>query len=186
MTTRRWMVAVGAAFALGFLTLPAAPGVAVLSFSPFAGGAAQQERCDAQAKPAPLDFTLRDIDGNHVRLAELKGKVILLNFWATWCGPCKIEIPWFVEFQRRYRDDGLVVLGLSVDDTPEQIRPFAAEFQVNYPMLVGLGREDFQEAYGPVWGLPVTFFIDREGTLCRTHLGIGTREEFQRDIDALL
>ncbi len=186
MTTRRWMVAVGAAFALGFLTLPAVRSVAVLSFSAVERGAHQDTRCDADARPAPLDFTLRDIDGNQVSLAELKGNVILLNFWATWCGPCKIEIPWFVEFQRRHKDDGLIVLGLSVDDTSEQIRPFAAEFQVNYPMLVGLGREDFQEAYGPVWGLPVTFFIDREGVLCRTHLGIGTREEFQRDIDSLL
>lgn len=186
MTSRRWMVAVGAALALVFLTLPAARGVTVLPASPFERGTAQDARCDADAKPAPLDFTLRDIDGDQVNLAALKGSVILLNFWATWCGPCKIEIPWFVEFQRQYKDEGLVVLGLSVDDTPEQIRPFAAEFQVNYPMLVGLGREDFQEAYGPVWGLPVTFFIDRDGTLCRTHLGIGTREEFQRDIDSLL
>lgn len=187
MTIRRWMVAGVAALALAFLTLPAAGGVTALSFAPFERGAAQEEgRCDAGAEPAPLDFTLRDVDGNQVHLAELRGNVILLNFWATWCGPCKIEIPWFVEFQRRYRDDGLVVLGLSVDDTPEQIRPFAAQFQVNYPLLVGLGREDFQEAYGPVWGLPVTFFIDREGVLCRTHLGIATREEFQRDIDALL
>ena len=187
MTTRRWIVAVGAALALGFLTLPAARSVTLLSFAPLERGTAQDGRCDADARPAPLDFTLRDIDGNEVNLAELKGNVILLNFWATWCGPCKIEIPWFVEFQRRYKDDGLVVLGLSVDDTPEQIRPFAAQFQVNYPMLVGLGREDFhQEAYGPVWGLPVTFFIDRDGTLCRTHMGIATREAFQRDIDALL
>lgn len=186
MISRRWMAAAAVAAALAFLTLPSARGVTALSFAPFGGGAAQDARCDADAKPAPLDFTLRDVDGRPVNLAELRGKVILLNFWATWCGPCKIEIPWFVEFQRRYRDDGLVVLGLSVDDTPEQMRPFAAQLQVNYPLLVGLGREDFQEAYGPVWGLPVTFFIDREGTLCRTHMGIATREEFQRDIDALL
>ena len=187
MTTRRWMVATGAALALGFLTLPAVRSVSVLSFSSLERGATQATRCDVDAGPAPLDFTLRDIDGNAVNLAAFKGNVVLLNFWATWCGPCKIEIPWFVEFQRRYRDDGLVVLGLSVDDTPEQIRPFAAEFGVNYPLLIGLGREDFhQEAYGPIWGLPVTFVIDREGNLCRTHMGIATREEFQRDIDALL
>lgn len=186
MTSRRWLAAVAAAFALGFLTLPSAGGVTALSFSAFGNGMSQDGRCDADAEPAPLDFTLRDIDGNAVDLAALKGNVILLNFWATWCGPCKIEIPWFVEFQRRYRDDGLVVLGLSVDDTPEQIRPFAAQFQVNYPMLVGLGREDFLEAYGPVWGLPITYFIDRDGTLCRTHMGIATQEDFQRDIDALL
>ena len=79
-----------------------------------------------------------------------------------------------------------MVLGLSVDDTPEQMRPFIAEYQVNYPMLVGLGREDFQEAYGPVWGLPITFMIDREGTLCRKHIGIATKEEFEKDLADLL
>ena len=93
MTTTRWMVAVGAALALGFLTLPAARSVTLLSFAPLERGTTQEGRCDADAKPAPLDFTLRDIDGNEVNLAELKGNVILLNFWATWCGPCKIEIP---------------------------------------------------------------------------------------------
>ena len=79
-----------------------------------------------------------------------------------------------------------MVLGFSVDDTAEQMKPFAEEFGVNYPMLVGLGHDDFQEAYGPVWGIPVTFFIDREGTLCRTHMGIVTRDELQKDIDDLL
>ena len=185
MTTRRWIRAIGAALALGLLTRPAVRSLAV---RPFAAGenTTREVACDADARPAPMDFTLRDINGNQVNLAELKGNVILLNFWATWCGPCKIEIPWFVEFQREYEDDGLVVLGLSVDDTPEQIRPFVAEFQVNYPMLVGLGREDVQEAYGPIWGLPVTFFIDREGTICRTHMGIATREAFETDLADLL
>lgn len=187
MTTKRWILAIGGVLALALLTLPGARSLAGRPFSGFtSGGGAAEGVCDADAKPAPLDFTLRDIDGNEVNLAALKGNVILLNFWATWCGPCKIEIPWFVEFQREHEDDGLVVLGLSVDDTPEQIRPFAAEFQVNYPMLVGRGREDFQEAYGPVWGLPVTFFIDRDGTLCRTHLGAQPREAFEADLAALL
>ncbi len=190
MTTRRWMLAGIAALGLGMLTLP---GVRSFTFGNLTAGgsgseaaAAEEVACDDDARPAPMDFTLRDIDGDPLNLAELRGSVILLNFWATWCGPCKIEIPWFVEFQREYEDDGLVVLGLSVDDTPEQIRPFAAEFQVNYPMLVGLGREDFQEAYGPIWGLPVTFFIDRTGALCRTHMGIATREAFEQDIKDLL
>ena len=77
-------------------------------------------------------------------------------------------------------------LGLSIDDTADKIQAFADEYNVNYPMLVGLGREDFQEAYGPVWGIPMTFFIDREGTLCRTHTGIANREEFEKDIADLL
>lgn len=111
---------------------------------------------------------------------------VVVDFWATWCGPCKIEIPAFVELQEEYGDQGFQVLGLSVDDPPEQIRPFAEEFAVNYPMLVGLGRDDFQEAYGPIWGLPVSIWIDREGTLCKTHLGIASKDDFERDLKSLL
>mgnify|MGYP000143723779 CR=1 FL=1 len=136
-------------------------------------------------KRAP-DFTLETTTGKKLSLKDFKGKVVLLNFWATWCGPCKIEIPWFVEFAEQHKDDGLVVLGLSVDDTPAKIQAFAKEYNVTYPMLVGLDREDFQESYGPIWGIPMTFFIDREGTLCRTHAGIATREEFEKDIADLL
>ena len=186
--TARWVVALGAALGLALLTLPVVPN---FSIEPLALFFAEDElevvsACDDDAKPAPLDFTLKDMNGNEVSLASLRGSVILLNFWATWCGPCKIEIPWFVEFQRQNEDDGLVVLGLSVDDTPGQIKLFAAQFQVNYTMLVGLGREDVQEAFGPIWGIPVTFFIDREGTLCRTHMGLTTREDFEKDLRALL
>lgn len=182
----RWIVAVGAAVVLVVVMLPRTPNFSVQPFSLMQSDVEAAPTCDADAKPANMNFTLKEMNGGEVNLAALKGNVILLNFWATWCGPCKIEIPWFVEFQRKYKDQGLVVLGLSVDDTPEQIKPFAAEFQVNYPMLVGLGREDFQEAYGPVWGIPVTFFIDRAGTVCRTHMGIATKETFQNDLDALL
>ena len=132
------------------------------------------------------DFVVTAMDGSLATVEQYRGKVVLLNFWATWCGPCKIEIPWFVEFAEQHKDDGLVVLGLSIDDTAAKIQAFAEEYNVNYPMLVGLGREDFQEAYGPVWGIPMTFFIDREGTLCRTHTGIANREEFEKDIADLL
>ena len=186
--TLRWMIAGAAALALAVLTLPIgltanhAHAHAVAS----TGGAALAAACDAEARPANLDFTLQDKDGNDVHFESLKGKVVLLNFWATWCGPCKIEIPWFVEFAEQHAGDGLVVLGLSVDDTVDKIQAFADEYEVNYAMLVGLGREDFQEAYGPIWGIPMTFFIDREGTLCRTHAGIATREEFEKDIADLL
>ncbi len=184
---RRWILAVGAAVALGFLTLPVTPTFSLEPVSSlFDYDVSAAAACDADAKPAPLDYTLRDVTGEEVDLISYKGKVILLNFWATWCGPCKIEIPWLVDFQETYGDKGLVLLGLSVDDTPEQMRPFIAEYQVNYPMLVGLGREDFQEAFGPVWGLPITFMIDREGTLCRKHIGIQTKEKFEKDLADLL
>ena len=183
---KRWVAAIGAALALAFLTLPAAPGFSIESFPLFGGPAEAAAVCEADAKPAPLDFTLQDMDGGDVDLSALKGNVILLNFWATWCGPCKIEIPGFIELQDEYRDEGFVVLGLSVDDTPEQIKPFAEEFAVNYPMLVGLGREDFQDAWGPIWGLPISFWIDREGTWCKTHLGMADKDDFERDLKSLL
>ena len=182
---RRWTVAVGAALALALLTLPATPGFTVESFA-LTGGEVAAAACEADAKPAPLDYTLQDMNGHDVDLASFKGNVILLNFWATWCGPCKIEIPGFIELQDEYGDDGFVVLGLSTDDTPDQIKPFAHEFAVNYPMLVGLDETEFQEAWGPIWGLPMSFWIDRDGTWCKTHMGIGTKDEFEADLKSLL
>lgn len=181
----RWMTATAAAFALAFLTFPAFPGLS--DARPWTSAEAVDEAaCDADAGAANLDFTLQDMNGDDVDLASLEGKVILLNFWATWCGPCKVEIPSFVELQDQYRDDGLVVLGLSVDDPVEKLKPFAEEYDVNYPLLVGLGRDDFQEAFGPVWGIPVTFYIGRDGTLCKKHMGLATKEQVERDIKALL
>ncbi len=142
--------------------------------------------CDANAKPADLKFTLKDIDGNPVNLAAYKGKVILLDFWATWCGPCKIEIPGFVDLQNKYRDKGLIVIGVSVDDTLEQLRPFAAAYKMNYPVLLGNGRDDVQQAYGPIWGLPTTYIIGRDGRLCKKHMGLNPKETFEKDILGLL
>ena len=181
--TMRWTIAVAAALALALLTLPAVGSFGVKSFALFGEGIG--EACDADAKPAPLDYTLKDMNGDDVDLAQFKGNVILLNFWATWCGPCKLEIPAFVELQNEYGDQGFVVLGLSVDDTVDQIREFADEFAVNYPMLVGLGEDEFQAPWG-AWGLPMTYWIDRDGTWCKTHTGIGTKDEFEADLKSLL
>jgi thiol-disulfide isomerase/thioredoxin len=136
-------------------------------------------------KDAPLNFTLKDMNGADVQLASYKGKVIVLNFWATWCGPCKAEIPDLVKLQAQYPDD-LVVLGFSVDDTPEKMQPYAAEYKINYPLLVGDGREDVQDAYGPLWGIPVSVIIDREGKIAKKHSGIASREQFEREIKPLL
>ena len=180
----RWLVAVGVTLALVLLTLPVVVDFSTKSFL------SSEEKdlavCTDDAKPAPMDFTLKDMNGKDLQLSSLKGKVILLNFWATWCGPCKLEIPGFVELQQEYGEQGFQVLGLSVDDTPEQMKPFAEELGVNYPMLVGLGRDDFQEAYGPIFGLPISFWIDREGILCKTHLGIAQKEDFERELKELL
>jgi thiol-disulfide isomerase/thioredoxin len=150
-----------------------------------AEGEQSSAACEADAKPANLDFAIKDLEGKDVRLSAYKGKVILLNFWATWCGPCKAEIPGFVELQDKYKKD-LVVVGYSVDDTAEKARPFMTEYKMNYPVLLGLGREDVQDAYGPIWGIPASFLISKDGKLCKRHMGIAPKETFEKEIKALL
>ena len=143
-------------------------------------------QCGRNAKPANLDFTIKDMDGRDVRLAGFKGKVVLINFWATWCPPCQAEIPAFVELQAKYRDEGLVIVGISVDDPIEKLKPFAQEFQMNYPVLSGSDRDDVQEAYGPMYGIPVSVLISREGLICSRFVGGASRQVFEREIKALL
>ena len=162
---------------------------AVVAETPDAVAASFEEQdgaaCMTNAKPAKLDFTIKDLDGRDVSLTSFKGKVILLNFWATWCGPCKAEIPGFVELQTAYKND-LVVIGYSVDDKPAQARTFANEFKMNYPILLGDGREDVQDAFGPIWGIPASFLISRDGRVCKKHLGIAPKAVFEKEIKALL
>jgi thiol-disulfide isomerase/thioredoxin len=141
--------------------------------------------CEANAKQANLDFAIKDLEGKDVMLASYKGKVILLNFWATWCGPCKAEIPGFVELQNKYKQD-LVVVGYSVDDTADKARAFMTEYKVNYPVLLGLGREDVQDAFGPIWGIPASFLISKDGKVCKRHMGIAPKETFEKEIKGLL
>jgi thiol-disulfide isomerase/thioredoxin len=142
--------------------------------------------CPADAKPANLDFTLKDVAGRDVTLADYKGKVILIDFWATWCGPCKVEIPHFVEFQEKYGPKGLQIVGISVDDTAEKLEPYVKEMGMNYPVLQGLGREEVQDAYGPILGIPVSVVISREGKVCATHTGLTGKDVFEKEIEALL
>lgn len=141
--------------------------------------------CMADAKPAKLDFTMKDLDGKDVSLASFKGKVILLNFWATWCGPCKAEIPGFVELQEQFKKD-LVIVGYSVDDTADKARAFAKEWKMNYPILLGEGREDVQDAFGPIYGIPASFLISKDGKVCKRHMGIAPKAVFEKEIKALL
>ncbi len=149
------------------------------------GESADTGACMANAKPANMDFTMKDLDGKNVSLSSYKGKVVLLNFWATWCGPCKAEVPIFVELQEKYRGR-LVVVGFSVDDTAEKARAFANQYKINYPILLGEGREDVQEAYGPIWGIPASFIISKDGKVCRKHLGIAPKAVFEREVVALM
>jgi cytochrome c biogenesis protein CcmG/thiol:disulfide interchange protein DsbE len=147
---------------------------------------AQGGSCMVDAKPANLNFTMPDLHGKDVALSSFKGKVILLNFWATWCGPCKAEIPGFVELQDQYGKDGLVVVGYSVDDEAPKAKAFADQFKMNYPVLLGLAREDVQDAFGPIWGIPASFIISRDGRVCQKHLGIAPKAVFEKQIKALL
>jgi thiol-disulfide isomerase/thioredoxin len=139
----------------------------------------------AVGKPAPLQFTMKDMNGVDVKLASFKGKVILLNFWATWCGPCREEIPSLVQLQQRYGDQ-LVVLGVSIDDPLAKLKPYATEMHMNYPVLVGKDRQDVQDAFGPLFGIPVSVFVDRDGKIWKRHSGIASQEQFEREIKALL
>jgi peroxiredoxin len=150
------------------------------------GQRVEAQACSPDAPAANLDFTLKDMNGAEVRLADLKGKVVLLNFWATWCGPCRIEIPWFVELQEKYADQGFRVVGISVDDPPEALPPFAKRFKINYPLVVGVDREDVQTAYGPIFGVPMTFIIGRNGRICMKHLGPVGKAQFESEIKSLL
>jgi thiol-disulfide isomerase/thioredoxin len=137
-------------------------------------------------KDAPLNFTLKDVNGVDVKLSTFKGKVILVNFWAKWCGPCRAEIPDLVELQDTYRDD-LVVLGILVQDRwDDKVKPFAAELKINYPLLDASERVDVEEAFGPMWGLPTSFVIGRDGRIAIKRTGIGTKEQFEQEIKALL
>jgi thiol-disulfide isomerase/thioredoxin len=181
--TKRWILATIAVLGLAYMMVPGLP-----VWSPWGerAEAADGAVCPAGAKKANLGFTLNDMNGTPVKLSDYKGKVILLDFWATWCGPCKLEIPHFVELQQQYGPQGLVVLGFSVDDTVDKLKPFASELRMNYPVLVGLGRDDVQDAFGPIWGIPTTFLISREGKICRKNTGVQGRAKYERDIKALL
>ena len=149
---------------------------------------AQSAPCDKNPKPANLNFVLKDPDGRDFNLAAQKGKVILLDFWATWCPPCKVEIPWFVEFQQKYGSRGLIVVGVSVDDPVAKLKPFGEQYKINYPLLVGDGRDDIKgpRGFNAAWGLPKTLVIGRNGNICKTHVGLSVKEYFEQQIKSLL
>jgi len=139
----------------------------------------------AQAGAALAGLALPDPAGKEQRLDQWRGKVVVVNFWATWCAPCREEIPSLVELQQNYGDQ-LVVLGVSIDDPLSKLKPYAAEMHMNYPVLVGKDRQDVQDAYGPLFGIPVSVFVDRDGRIWKRHSGIASKEQFEREIKALL
>jgi cytochrome c biogenesis protein CcmG/thiol:disulfide interchange protein DsbE len=141
-------------------------------------------KSDAERKLAP-DFTLKDANGRTVTLSEYKGKVVLLNFWATWCGPCKIEIPWFMDFEQQYKDRGFAVLGVSMDEEGwEAVKPYVEEKRINY--RVALGNDSVGDLYGGIESLPTTFVIDRDGRVAAAHKGLISKSDYQNEILQLL
>jgi peroxiredoxin len=142
--------------------------------------------CSPDTKPAKLDFTLKGVNGKPVKLAAFTGKVIVLNFWATWCVPCRAEIPALVDLQAKYAGTGLQVVGVSVDDPPEKMKPFVDQYKVNYPMLTALGNDGILDSYGPMVVVPATVVIGRDGKICTKHIGPVTKDVFENEIKGLL
>ncbi len=176
----RWIAAIAAASALALLVVPLMLHSARLE-SRTTDTPAPSHKSEGVAN---LDLTFKDMNGAEVRLADYKGKVILLNVWATWCGPCELEIPELVEAYAKYKDKGVVILGVSLDDSAETLRAYAPKKQMTYPLL--LWQDAFEDAYGPIVGVPITFFIGRDGTISRRHFGPVTKEGLDQEIKALL
>ena len=139
----------------------------------------------ANNRKAAPNFSLKDASGKVVQLADYKGKVVLLDFWATWCGPCKIEIPWFTEFERKYKDRGFEVLGVSMDDDGwKSVNPFVQEKKINYRIVMGDDKTGDQ--FGGLEALPTTFVIDRYGRIASVHVGLTNKKDFSDAIEELL
>jgi cytochrome c biogenesis protein CcmG/thiol:disulfide interchange protein DsbE len=139
---------------------------------------------DLNGQVAP-DFQLKDVSGKTVRLADLRGKAVLLNFWATWCPPCKVEIPWFVELQKQYGPEGLQVIGVSMDENGEElVSKYVAEAGINYPIL--MGNDEVGDAYGGIHALPTTFYIGRDGKVVRRVFGLASHKEVEQNVRAAL
>jgi cytochrome c biogenesis protein CcmG/thiol:disulfide interchange protein DsbE len=138
---------------------------------------------EAQRKMAP-DFTLTAAKGQTIALSAFKGKVVLLDFWATWCGGCKVEIPWYIEFDKKYRDRGLAVIGVSMDDKGMKVvKPFLAQKNMEYPVVIG--SEALARKYN-LESMPLTLLIDRGGRIAVSHAGIVNKDDFENRIKELL
>jgi peroxiredoxin len=144
---------------------------------------AQKPRPAASGNLAP-GFTITDLDGKKLSLTDYNGKVVLLDFWATWCTPCREEIPHFVEMQNKYGSQGFQVIGISMDDDAKPVREFYQKYNLNYP--VAIGDDKLAERFGGVLGLPVNFVIDRQGRIYAKHLGATDVSVFDEDVSKLL
>jgi len=134
--------------------------------------------------PAP-DWKLADLNGRMTKFSDFHGKVLILDFWATWCAPCRVEIPHFVELQKQYGDKGLTIIGVSLDEQgPEVVKKFVKRLGVNYPIVIGDAK--VAEAYGGIDAIPTTFVIDRQGRIVSRHMGYDDKTVFEKEIQSLL
>jgi thiol-disulfide isomerase/thioredoxin len=142
----------------------------------------------AQDAPAPSiapTWTLKDVDGKTIKSSDFAGKVVILDFWATWCPPCKAEIPGFIELQKKYGNKGLVVVGVSLDEQGSAaVKPFMKQIGMDYTVL--LGDEKVVRDFGSFEAIPTTFIIDRKGNVVGGHTGYGSKEDFEKEITPLL
>jgi thiol-disulfide isomerase/thioredoxin len=137
-----------------------------------------------RGKPSPA-FELSDLGGAKVHPSDFKNKVLLVNFWATWCAPCIVEIPWFIDFQKKYGPQGLQIIGISLDETgAKDVVPFVKKHNMTYPIL--LGDDKVAQQFGGILGLPTTFIVDKEGKFYSMHRGLVSRENVEEELVALL
>jgi cytochrome c biogenesis protein CcmG/thiol:disulfide interchange protein DsbE len=148
------------------------------------GGPAPAATAAASAKLAP-DFELKDVQGKPYRFSEAKGTVRLVDFWATWCAPCRAEIPMFKELTATYGSQGFTLVGIAMDDEGvDKVKPYVDEMKIEYLTLIG--NEDVVDAFGGVVGFPTKFLIDREGRIVETWVGEVPRAVLEKKIQSLL
>ncbi len=140
-------------------------------------------RASQPVRPKAPDFTLPTVNGDTLSLSDLQGNVVILNFWATWCPPCRAEIPSFIELQKEYGDQGLTIVGVALDK-PEAVVQFYKDNHMNYPVV--FGTREVAAAYGGITGIPTTFILDRKGRIVKKFIGMRSKEVFREEILSLL
>ena len=147
-------------------------------------GVSPSLRVPSAEHPFAPEFSLPDMSGQQLKLCDYRGKVVLLDFWATWCDPCREEILHFVELQNKLGDQGFQIIGISMDDGPEPVHDFYRQFKMNYPVVMGNAK--IGELYGGVLGLPIAFIIGRDGRIYSKHIGATDTSLLEREIEAQL